>query len=76
MGRIRDHIYQHELRAAERDACRRGIRPGAIAALILRAALVCGGLRVVSAEETRNSRPAACHLLGGTWTIWNGWHCG
>jgi hypothetical protein len=31
---------------------------------------------VMGAALTRDNPPAACQVLGGTWSAWNGWSCG
>ena len=30
---------------------------------------------IAAALEARSDPPAACQLLGGTWSFWDGWHC-
>jgi hypothetical protein len=32
-------------------------------------------IHVATNEAAKNSPPAACQLLGGTWNFWDGWHC-
>lgn len=39
------------------------------------ALLVYGQLRIYGNVIARESPPAACQLLGGTWGIWDGWRC-
>lgn len=34
------------------------------------------GVRVIGNEMSRSNPPASCQILGGSWSIWDGWHCG
>lgn len=43
----------------------------AVAALIL----AIGAWRIFNNEMARYNPPASCQLLGGSWSIWNGWQC-
>jgi hypothetical protein len=33
-------------------------------------------VHIIPAWLSHDSPPVACQLLGGHWTIWNGWRCG
>jgi len=31
--------------------------------------------RIQGNEQVKNTPPAACQLMGGTWSWWDGWRC-
>lgn len=53
------------------------MRLGAQIALIAAVVVVLwGGLRVWNNEQARNNPPVCVQLLGGHWSVWDGWQCG
>ncbi len=50
---------------------------GALIALIAAVVTVLwAGLRIYTNEQARNNPPICVQLLGGHWTLWDGWQCG
>jgi hypothetical protein len=53
------------------------MRLGALIALIAAVVIVLwAGLRVWNNEQARNNPPVCVQLLGGHWSVWDGWQCG
>lgn len=43
--------------------------------LVVLLLVIWAGYKVESNEAAKHSPPAACQLLGGHWSIWDGWQC-
>jgi hypothetical protein len=50
-------------------------RKAVIIAVIITLAAIWAFYKIESNEAVKNSPPAACQLLGGHWSIWDGWSC-
>lgn len=37
--------------------------------------VIYGLARVEFNESVKHNPPETCQLLGGTWTVWDGWRC-
>jgi hypothetical protein len=60
-----------------RDAGRGFGRPtGFVLRAVAIGFLIIVAWHVVPALAAKDSPPAACSLLGGTWNLWSGWTCG
>jgi hypothetical protein len=49
---------------------------GHIVAIVALIAVLYAAYHVIPAWLSRDSPPLACQLLGGHWSIRNGWRCG
>jgi hypothetical protein len=47
-----------------------------LAGLFIAWHVVLAAAKIAGNEQAKNSPPVSCQLLGGHWTIWDGWVCG
>ena len=52
---------------------RTGLTVGTVVLVVL---LTLGAVHLVSNVLSRNDPPVSCQILGGSWSLWDGWQCG